>query len=389
MQRRLFLEKIEKQFNIHSVCAILGPRQAGKTTLAQMFIEHKEYKNVLFFDLENPVDHTKLTNPMLALNIHADLVVIDEIQRIPEIFPVLRVIVDQKNFKTKYLILGSASRDLIQQSSETLAGRIGYIELTPFTLFETGNSKKLFFRGGFPLSYLPEKDEHSYNWRQNYITTFLERDIPNLGFSIPPLKLRRFWMMLVHYHGQVMNVSEIGKSMMISDHMVRKYVSILAGTFMIRILVPWFENIHKRQIKAPKIYFRDTGIMSALLLIENEQQLHNHPKLGAFWEGFALEEIILFFENTPEECFFWATQSNAELDILLFKQGKRIGIECKYSDAPTITKSMRIAMQDLKLDKLIIVYPGNDLFLLDHNIIGCGLDVIGTKKVTVTEIINM
>lgn len=375
MERRKYLNIIKLYFRIHPACAILGPRQVGKTTLAKMFLEHDSPKNFHFFDLENPLDLARLENPMLTLSkLTNNLIVIDEIQRAPNLFPILRVLIDDKQKKQKFLILGSASRDLIRQSSETLAGRIGYMELMPFSLDEVDHdSEILWLRGGFPLSYLAKTDEDSFLWRQSYIATFLERDIPNLGFLIPPQQMRRFWLMLVHYHGQIFNASELGKSLGISDHMVRKYLDILAGTFMIRILLPWYENLEKRQIKSPKIYFRDSGILHALIGIRNQSELDIHPKMGSFWEGFAMEEIIRQTEASSEECYFWGTQSKAELDLLILKNGSRIGYEFKYSDAPKITPSMRIACEDLKLDHLYVIYPGTITFSLSEKITARGL----------------
>ncbi|MBS0626189.1 MAG: ATP-binding protein [Verrucomicrobia bacterium] len=373
MQRPKYQEAISKQFRVHTACGLLGPRQVGKTTLAKMYIESHPPEHVRRFDLENPLDLTKLENPLLTLSKPTQgLIVIDEIQLRPDLFPVLRVLIDE-NRERKFLILGSASRDLIRQSSETLAGRIGYIELMPFSLEETNNSPLVWLRGGFPLSFLAQDDEMSFLWRQSYITTFLERDIPSLGFQIPPQQIRRFWLMLAHYHGQIFNASEIAKSLGISDHTVRRYLDILAGTFMVRILSPWFENLGKRQVKSPKIYFRDSGILHALLGIRTEKELDTHPKLGAFWEGFALEAICQQMEISPEECFFWKTQSGAELDLLTMKNGKRIGFEIKYTDQPAITRSMRIACEDLKLDHLYIVFPGKESFPLDDKISARGL----------------
>lgn len=376
MQRPKYIEEIEFQLRIHSVCAILGPRQVGKTTLARMFMDQFAENDVHFFDLENNLDLARLDNPMLTLpSLQEKLVVIDEIQRRPELFPTLRVIVDNPKKMQKYLILGSASRELIQQSSETLAGRIGYIELTPFSLDEVDHERTLFLRGGFPRSYLASNDEESYQWRQSYITTFLERDIPALGFQIPPEQMRRCWMMLAHYHGQILNTSEIGKSLGVSDHTIRRYLDILIGTFMIRSLQPWHENLKKRQIKSPKIYFRDSGILHAILGIKNEKELNMYPKLGSFWEGFALEEIIRQTKARSEECYFWGTQSGAELDLLIIKDGKRIGYEFKYTDRPSITASMRIAMNDLNLDHLYVVYPGTHVFALSEKITARGLNL--------------
>lgn len=378
MERQIYIEQIKNNFRVHSACAILGPRQVGKTTLAKQFI--RDQKSV-FFDLENPLDLARLENPMLTLSAISDqLIVIDEIQKKPELFPVLRVLIDEEEKKRKFLILGSASRDLIRQSSESLAGRIGYIELPPFCLFETNNSQRLWVRGGLPRSYLAQTDEDSYFWRQNYIATFLERDIPNLGFNIPAEQMRRFWLMLAQYHGQIFNISELSRSLGISDHNVRKYLDILAGTFMIRVVYPWFENLNKRQVKSPKIYFRDSGIFNALLSIGNINQLQTNPRLGSFWEGFALEEVIRTIQATQGEYYFWATQAHAELDLLIFHHGKRLGFEFKYTDMPKTTKSMQIALADLALAKLIVVYPGKEIFPLTEKIIAYGLETLGTGE---------
>lgn len=376
MQRNQYQEDVIKQFRVHPVCAILGPRQVGKTTLAKMFIDAHPPEHVRRLDLENPLDLAKLESPMLALSSpHQGLIVIDEIQLRPDLFPILRVLVDETKDR-KFLILGSASRELIRQSSETLAGRIGYIELMPFSLRETQNSSLLWIRGGFPLSFLARNEEESLLWRQSYITTFLERDIASLGFQIPPQQMRRFWLMLVHYHGQIFNASELGKSLGVSDHTVRRYLDILAGTFMIRILSPWFENLRKRQVKSPKIYFRDSGILHALLGIKNEQELDLHPRLGSFWEGFAIEEICRQMRVSSEDCYFWKTQAGAELDLLIVKNGKRIGFEIKYTDHPKITSSMRIAIEDLKLDHLYVIFPGVHSFSLAEGITAQGLSVV-------------
>lgn len=381
MKRPEYLEKITAHFRVHPICAILGPRQVGKTTLAHMFIEKKFAGDAHFFDLENPLDLQRLENPMLALtSATQSLVVIDEIQRKPELFPVLRVLVDRPKHQQKILILGSASRDLIRQSSETLAGRIGYVELPPFTLPEVKNSSKLWVCGGFPRSYLAETGADSMLWRKSYIATFLERDIPNLGFQIPAQQLQRFWLMLAHYHGQLFNGSELARSLAISDHTARKYLDILAGTFMVRILQPWYENLKKRQVKTPKIYFRDSGILHALLGMNDFTQLQTNPRLGSFWEGFALEQIITTYADSAQDCYFWATQADAELDLLVLKHGKRIGFEIKYTDAPRITKSMHIAQQDLKLDHLAVIFPGSIIFPLAENITAYGFETIATGE---------
>jgi predicted AAA+ superfamily ATPase len=372
--RESYLNDISSQFRIHTVCAILGPRQVGKTTLAKMYAAAYPEEEMIFFDLENPLDLARLENPMLTLGkLTHHLIVIDEIQRRPDLFPILRVLVDANEQQRKFLILGSASRDLIRQSSESLAGRIGYLELTPFSLSEAPRPDQLWLRGGFPRSYLSETDADSYQWRQAYITTFLERDIPNLGFQMPPQQIRRFWSMLAHYHGQILNASELGRSLGISDHTVKKYLDILVGTFMMRLLSPWFENLGKRQVKSPKVYFRDSGILNALLGIQSGGQLDLFPKLGSLWEGFALEEVARHWGTRQEECYFWATQSGAELDLLIAKEGKKLGFEFKYTDSPKITPSMRIALQDLKLDHLTLVFPSEEVFELDEKITARGL----------------
>lgn len=374
MQRPAFIENIHQAFQVNPIVALLGPRQCGKTTLARKFMENNSsFKPQNYFDLEDNEHLARLTNPKLALQGLTGLILIDEIQRVPELFPTLRVLVDRANNQQRYLILGSASRELLRQSSESLAGRISYLELTPFTLQETKEVMPLWVRGGFPRSYLAETESLSYQWRNDYIRTYLEQDIPNLGFRIPPNELRRFWMMLAHYHGGILNASEIGNAMGVSHKTVRHYIDILTGTFMIRELQPWFENISKRQVKTPKIYFRDSGIYHTLLGLIDEAALQVHPKLGASWEGFALEQTIRCHNASTEECFFWATHGHAELDLIIFKNGKRFGFEFKFSEAPRLTRSMHIALHDLKLDELTIVYPGMHEFALEERIKVVGL----------------
>ena len=375
MDRKHYIKRIQKAFKIHPIVALLGPRQCGKTTLAHDYIHH-EYRSIKtrnYFDLEKNTDLARLAHPQLALEPLKELIVIDEIQRIPELFPVIRVLVDQVKTQ-RYLILGSASRDLIRQSSETLAGRIQYIETTPFSYEETHRIDRLWLRGGFPLSYLSQTDEDSYVWRREYTQTFLERDIPNLGIRISPPELRRFWRMIAHHHGNIFNASEIGKSLGLNHKTIRHYTDILVGTFMLREVPAWFENISKRQVKSPKIYFRDSGILHYLLNILNDDSLHHHPKLGSSWEGFALESIIRHHEASDGEYYFWGTQGHAELDLLIIKNGKRLGFEFKYTDTPKITKSMTIAMENLKLDKLFIIFPGKESFSLATHIDAVGLE---------------
>lgn len=375
MERNSYLYKISLGFASHPIVALIGPRQCGKTTLARIYaVKESEMPIENYFDLEDIADLTRLQNPHQALSRLKGLIIIDEIQRVPELFPALRVLVDKENSEQHFLILGSASRELIHQSSESLAGRIFYIELTPFTLTETNNMDRLWLRGGFPRSYLANDDQTSYVWRKSYIRTFLEQDIPSFGFSIEPLKLHRFWMMLAHYHGQICHPSELGRSLDMSHVKARQYLDILTYTLMIRQLNPWFENISKRQVKSPKIYFRDSGIFHTLLDIEKMGDLIRHPKLGASWEGMALEEVIRFHQVNPMECYFWSTHSQAELDLLLFLKGKRVGFEFKFSDAPKLTKSMQIAMHDLQLEQLFVIYPGKHQYLLADNIIVCSLE---------------
>src|SRR3990167_4231238 len=375
MQRPHYLQRVQKAFQTHSVVALLGPRQCGKTTLANAYIkQHADpSKTKNYFDLEKNTDLAQLASPQLALERLEGLIVVDEIQRIPELFPAIRVLVDQVKTQ-QYLIVGSASRDLIQQSSETLAGRIQYIEITPFSYEEVHAMDRLWLRGGFPRSYLANTEEESYIWRREYTQTFLERDIPNLGIRIAPLELRRFWMMIAHYHGNIFNASEIGKSLRLNNKTIRSYTDILVGTFMLREIPAWFENISKRQVKSPKIYFRDSGILHYLLNILNDDSLHHHPKLGSSWEGFALESIIRHHEASDGEYYFWGTQGHAELDLLIIKNGKRLGFEFKYTDTPKITKSMTIAMENLKLDKLFIIFPGKESFSLATHIDAVGLE---------------
>jgi predicted AAA+ superfamily ATPase len=372
--RQQFLSLIEQHFQIHKVCALLGPRQCGKTTLSRQFAKLKEIPRINIFDLEDPLDLERLSEPMLALsNLHG-FVIIDEIQYKPNLFSILRVLVDKTDIKI--LVLGSASRDLIKQSSETLAGRIGYIEMTPFILPEVSDINKLWLRGGFPLSYLADNEELSFLWRQNYVKTFLERDIPNLGVSIPTMQLRKFWVMICHYHGGIFNASELGNSLGISYHTAKSYLDILEGTFMIRVLRPWYENLKKRQVKTPKIYFRDSGIYHTLLGLNNYESVMTSPKIGASWEGFALEQVIRYYDAEPEECYFWSSHSIAEIDLLILKNGKRIGFEFKYTDSPKITSSMKISLEDLKLDQIKVIFPGNISFKMSDKIEAVGFQTL-------------
>jgi hypothetical protein len=373
MQRQQFISRISDYFQVAKVVALLGPRQSGKTTLARQFAASgvTRFNEALnYFDLEDPAQLERLATPRLALENLTGLVVIDEIQHRPDLFPILRVLTDRERNPAQFLVLGSASRDLIRQGSETLAGRIGFVEVTPFSLEETGSeaTDTLWLRGGFPLSFLATSDEASWLWRESYLKTFLERDIPSLGIQIPAATLRRFWMMLAHYQGQQFNASELGKSLGVADTTVRRYLDILTGTFMVRCLTPWFENIKKRQIKTPKIYFRDSGILHRLLGIPGLEQMVTHPKLGASWEGFALEQVIRASGVGEEDTYYWGVHNQAELDLLLFRKGQRLGFEVKYTDTPKLTASQRTAIEHLKLDSLMIVCPGTASYPLAEKI---------------------
>jgi len=305
---------------------------------------------------------------MRALEGLSGLVVIDEVQRRPELFEILRVLVDRPGNSARFLLLGSASPQLVKGVSESLAGRLGFVDLSGFDLSEVGaeNRDRLWIRGGLPRSFLAPDDSASAMWRDDFIRTFLERDIPQLGITIPAETLRRFWMMVAHYHGQVWNAAEFARSLGTSEHTARRYLDILAGVYMARVLPPWFENVGKRQVKAPKIYMRDSGILHALLQLRTLADLQGHPKVGASWEGFALEHVIAAFGS--RDAYFWATHAGAELDLLVIAAGKRYGLEFKYADAPGRSRSMHTAIQDLHLEHVWVVYPGEQEYTLDDRI---------------------
>ncbi len=367
ISRKRYINELNSAIHRAPIVSLLGPRQCGKTTLARLFGEKHQ---ATYFDLESIPDQRRLQNPELMLGSLAGLVILDEIQLMPELFSVLRVLVDRPGSQAKFLILGSASPHIIKNVSETLAGRTEFIELSGFNLQETGTGtkilEKLWLRGGFPLSFLAGSNQDSLAWRENFIRTFLERDIPQSGITIPAQAMRRFWTMLAHYHGQTFNASELGRSMGLSGKTIRSYLDILTGTFMVRQLQPWHENISKRQVKAPKIYFRDSGILHSLLDIPDRHYLMGHPRLGASWEGFALEQILRIIG--PVEPYFWSTYSGAEVDLFFSKNGKRYGIECKFNEAPKISKSMHIAINDLGLSHLYVLYPGKDSYPVAENI---------------------
>jgi len=374
INRENYITQIRTGLKRSPALALLGPRQCGKTTLAQ---EIAKEQNAHFFDLESPKDQLRLENPELSLSELSGLVIIDEIQLKPALFPVIRTLIDNRNINAKYLLLGSAAPTLLRSAGESLAGRIEFVDLHGFDLQETGHDtrKQLWSRGGFPLSYLAESDENSYTWREAFIRTFLQRDLPQLGINIAEPTMRRFWTMLSHNHGETLNSSSLARSMGVSDKTINTYVDHLAQTYMLRVLPPWFENLKKRQVKSPKIYIRDSGLLHTLLSIPTLHSLQSHSILGASWEGFAIEQIIRC--HNIKEPYFWATQSGAELDLLIIRNGKRYGFEIKTSENPSTTRSMSIALNDLKLQKLFIVYPGEEQVAIRDNI-----EIIGLNKIT-------
>jgi len=361
-----FIKEIETSIRNNPITAIMGPRQCGKTTLASAIARSTEST---IFDLEDPADYDLLSEtPKIILQQQKGLVILDEIQRIPELLPLLRVLADEQDSQRKYLILGSASPDLVQRSSESLAGRIGFVKLTGFNLNETGTDdlETLWRRGGFPRSFLADDEQQSYSWRENFIQTFLERDISNFGFNIPPVVLRRFWLMLAHYHGQIWNGAEFSRSMGVSEPTVKRYLDILTGTYMIRQLQPWYENLKKRQVKAPKVYIRDSGILHTLLGIEGNG-IYSHVKSGASWESFVIEQLIARLKS--RDVYYWRTHTGTELDLLVLKGGKKLGFEIKFSETPKISRSMLSATEDLSLDNLYLIYKGTRIISLDKKIV--------------------
>ena len=372
IERKIDKQEIQQLIDQFPVTAILGPRQCGKTTIA------REFKADHYFDLENPRDIARLENPQLALENLGGLIVIDEIQRTPGLFPLIRYLVDTHDSQ-KYLILGSASRALIRQSSESLAGRIAYYHLMGFRVHDVGmgHATSLWLRGGLPPAFTADSDDKSLRWREQYIATFLERDIPQFGITIPARILHRFWKMLAHYQGQVLNYTELSRSLGTSDMTVRRYIEILEGTFMIRTLQPWHANLGKRIVKKPKLFFRDSGLFHSLMGIDNHGELAAHPKLGASWEGFAMDCVCRSVNKRDDEFHFFATHTGAELDLLWQDSGQNWGVEFKYSDAPKLTKSMSMVQKDLNLSHLWVVYPGDQGYRLNETVSVVPLKDIG------------
>jgi predicted AAA+ superfamily ATPase len=354
---------------LNPIAALLGARQVGKTTLARQ-LAARQSQPPPFFDLENPADLARLADPMLALEPLTGLVVIDEIQRRPDLFPVLRVLADREGTPARFLLLGSASPELLRQSSESLAGRIAYHELGGFSLDEVGSSslKSLWSRGGFPRSFLAESDSASVEWRRDFVRTFLERDLPQLGIRIPAQTLGRFWTMLAHYHGQMWHGAELARAIAIAESTVRRYLDTLVAALVVRVLPAWHENLGKRQVKSPKVFVADSGLLHALLGLEDADDLAAHPKVGASWEGFAGAEIERRLGTRRGECSFWATHGGAELDLLVVRGRRRRGFEFKYSSAPVLTPSMRIAVDDLRLDSLEVIHAGSETYRLGDRV---------------------
>lgn len=359
------VQRIRQLLRRSPVVAILGPRQAGKTTLAAGIRRSWSGPSVAF-DLEDPGDLASLADPLLTLRPLRGLVVLDEVQRLPGLFPVLRVLADRPRSPARFLVLGSATPDLLRQSSESLAGRLSFHDLGGFSLGEVGirHHSALWLRGGFPRSFLARSGRESFDWRLDFVRTFLERDLPQLGVSIPAVTMRRFWTMLAHYHGQVWNASEFARSFGVSDMTVRRYLDLLAATFIVRVLAPWHENVGKRQVKSPKIYLADSGLLHALLNIPGREDLERHPKVGASFEGFAMTAVVDRLRARWNECYFWATHAGAELDLLVVRGRTRIGFEFKRTVAPAVTPSMRTALSDLGLARLDVIHAGDRTYPL-------------------------
>ncbi len=380
MERPDHLRAVSRLLDTRAVVAVLGARQVGKTTLARQ-VAARTSRAVTLFDLEDPRDQARLAEPMLALERLRGLVVLDEVQNHPNLFPVLRVLADRPRKPARFLLLGSASPELLRQGAETLAGRIAFYELDGFDLSEVGakHLERLWLRGGFPSSYLAKTDAESAKWRADFIRTFVERDVPRLGVNIAPSTLARFWTMLAHYHAQVCNLSEIGRSLGVSHTTVRTYIDLLTKTFVVRELRPWAENLGKRLVKSPKVYVADTGLLHSLLAVPARRDLDAHPKLGASWEGFVIAQIVRLLRATPEQTFFWATHAGAELDLLVVRGRERLGFEIKRTDAPKLTPSMRAALDDLRLSALYVAHAGRHSFELAPRVRAIAANDLGVE----------
>jgi len=378
IERREALEQVHRALRRSRVVVLIGPRQSGKTTLARRIVPAGSPN---YFDLENPASLARLGEPLTELSGLRGVVAIDEVQRRPDLFPVLRVLADRRPLPARFLILGSASPGLLRQSSESLAGRLEIVTLSGFGLAELGARahRRHWLRGGFPRAFLARTNDDSRAWRRDFVQTFLERDLPQLGIVAPPPMLRRFWAMLAHGHAQIWNAAEPARSLGVSEPTVRRYLDALTGVFMVRQLPPWHENLKKRQVKSPKVYVRDSGILHELLGIRTEADLLTHPQCGASWEGYAVEEVLRTMR--PDEAYFWATHQGAELDLLLLKDGRRLGVEVKRKDAPALTASMRIALEDLRLERLAVLYPGAARYALAERAEAVPLAVLAEGRV--------
>ncbi len=372
---RLMIERNFHERNLHDlldeypVVGLIGARQVGKTTIARN-IARRWQGETHYFDLESSFDLTRLSDPMLALSSLTGLIVLDEVHRAPQLFKTIRMLADRVTNAAKFLILASASGSLLRQSGESLAGRIAYYELAGLNLSEVGiaNSDNLWLKGGFPKSFTASNHAKSFRWRRNFIRTFLEQDIPRLGITIPSMTIERFWMMVAHYHAQVWNGSEIGRAFGMSHTSVRRYLDLLESTYMLRCLKPWLGNIKKRQVKSPKVYIRDSGILHGLLGVRDFQELNFHPKVGASWEGYIIDTLIQELGLEDRDCYFWATHSGAEIDLIVNTAGQLRGFEVMRTMSPRITPSMRSALDDLQLKRIDIIYPGDKKFALSKRI---------------------
>lgn len=361
LSRQALLGAIRTALDRSRVVVLVGPRQCGKTTLARDLISEDSLN---YFDLEDPVSLARLDEPLTALRPLTGLVVIDEVQRRPDLFPVLRVLADRRAIPARFLVLGSASGDLLRQTSESLAGRMEQIVISGFTLTELGTEAEptLWRRGGFPLSYLARTEADSLAWRKHFIRTLLERDLPQWGVRVSAVALQRFWTMVAHYHGQTWNAAEPARALGVNETTTRRYLDLLTDALMLRQLQPWHANLRKRQVKAPKVYVRDSGLLHQLLGIDTAKALMSHPKLGASWEGFVIEQVLA--SEPHDEAYFWATHQGAEIDLVLRRGDRSLGVEIKRADAPRITPSIRIALEDLRLEQVVVLYPGPQRFPL-------------------------
>jgi uncharacterized protein len=374
LERQSLTKHVTDSIHHFRVTALLGPRQCGKTTLARTFGVPRENH----FDLEDPLDQARLQNPRDVLGSHTGLVIIDEFQRQPELFPILRVLADRKDQPARFLILGSASPQLMKGAAESLAGRVNFIHMGGLNCEEVGTDtrNRLWLRGGFPESYLAASDDASSRWRRSFIQTFLHQDIPSFGIDVSPERLRRFWIMAAHYHGQTWNSTAIAKSLDISHTTARSYLDVLTDSYVMRQLPPFVTNLKKRIVKAPKVYLRDSGLLHSLLQIETTADLQSNPRYGASWEGFALEQLCSVVALEPDETFFWGTHGGAEMDLIVERGGKRYGFEFKVTEKPSVTHSMTIAKEDLELEKIYLVYPGELSFPLRD-----GMEAMGYAQI--------